>query len=112
METLSNLDAIDAVLDGFIVCWDEPDTWRVGELGGSRAVEVPRVLSQDGGFCEALLAVDLRRGVCEGVLPGVGLSGELVGVEGRTVDGEWVRGELGRRKGDARGLLKDSGDGL
>lgn len=42
----------------------------------------------------------------------VGFSGELVGVEGRTVDGEWVSGELGRRKGEVRGLLNESGEGL
>jgi hypothetical protein len=30
----------------------------------------------------------------------------------RTVDGECVSGVFGRRKGDVRGLLKESGDGL
>lgn len=42
----------------------------------------------------------------------LGFNGELVGVEGFAVDGECVKGELGRRKGDARGLLKESGEGL
>lgn len=59
--------------------------------------------------------MDFRRGACRGVLAGVGFSGELPGVVGRAVEGEfpgdWAR-VLGRRKGDVRGLLKDSGDGL
>jgi hypothetical protein len=50
------------------------------------------------------------------VAVGVGVesffSGELPGVEGRAADGEWVRGELGRRKGEVRGLLNESGEGL
>jgi hypothetical protein len=41
-----------------------------------------------------------------------GFSGELLGVKGRTVDGELSRMEPGLRKGDWRGLLKESGDGL
>ena len=41
------------------------------------------------------------------------MSGELVGVvDGLTVEGECVRGVVGRRNGDVRGLLKDSGEGL
>jgi len=71
---------------------------------------VPRVVSHGGGFAEALLVVDWRRGVlCEGV---VGFSGEFDGVEGRTVEGDWARGDAGRRNGDVRGLLKESGEGL
>jgi hypothetical protein len=75
-------------------------------------MEVPRVLSHGGGLADALLVVVLRRGVCDGVGVSVGLRGELVGVEGRTVEGEGARGEFARRKGEARGLLKDSGEGL
>jgi hypothetical protein len=41
-----------------------------------------------------------------------GFSGELLGVRGLTVLGELSRMEPGRRKGDWRGLLKESGDGL
>lgn len=64
----SNLAAIDAVLRGrTVACVDDDKfrvgdgTWRVGELGGSGAVAVPRVLSQDGGLTDALLVVDWRR---------------------------------------------------
>lgn len=108
--------AIEAVLEALMVCWVDVETWRDGDLGGSGSREAPRVLSHGGGFCEALLAVDFRSGVCRGVLPGVGFSGLLPGVVGRAVvDGEFP-GEcasvLGRRKGDVRGLLKESGDGL
>lgn len=42
----------------------------------------------------------------------LGLRGELFGVRGRTVDGEFSLIELGLRKGDWRGLLKESGEGL
>lgn len=42
----------------------------------------------------------------------MGFSGELVGVVGLAVAGEASRMEPGRRKGDWRGLLKDSGEGL
>jgi hypothetical protein len=85
----------------------------VGELGGSGVLAVPRVFSHEGGFCGALPAVDWRRVTCEGVV-GVsfGLRGELLGVVGRSVDGEASRIEPGRRKGDWRGLLKESGEGL
>jgi hypothetical protein len=116
----SNRAASDAVLSGRVVPCVELDILRVGEGmfrvgdgGCSGAVAVPRVFSQDGGFCEALLVVDCRRLACEGVV-GVsfGFSGELLGVEGRTVDGEPSRMEPGRRKGDWRGLLKERGDGL
>ena len=79
---------------------------RAGD-GGSAGV-VSRVLSHDGGFADALLVVDFRSGVCDGE---DGFRDELLGVDGRTVDGD-ASGELGRRKGDVRGLLKDSGDGL
>jgi hypothetical protein len=95
-----------------MVCCVEVETCLVGDVDGAGPVAVPRVLSHAGGFCEALLVVDCRRGVCNGVL---GFSGELVGVVGFAVDGE-CPGELppvvGRRKGDARGLLKESGEGL
>ena len=84
----------------------------MGEVGGSAVVVVPRVLSHAGGFCDAVLAVDFRRLVCDGVEVSFGFSGEAPGVEGRTVEGECVKGELGRRKGEVRGLLKDSGEGL
>ena len=107
--------AMAAVLEGRMVCCVEVETWREGDLGISGSREAPRVCSQGGGFCDALLAVDLRTGACKGVLPGVGFSGELPGVVGRAVDGEFpgdcVR-VLGRRKGEVRGLLKESGDGL
>jgi len=116
----SNRAASDAVLSGRIVPCVELDTLRVGEGmfrvgdgGCSGAVDVPRVFSHDGGFCEALLAVDCRKVACDGVV-GVsfGFSGELLGVKGRTVDGEPSRMEPGLRKGDWRGLLKESGEGL
>jgi hypothetical protein len=110
----SNLAAIDAVLTGLAVCCVDVETWRVGELGGSTLVVDPRVFSHDGGCADALLVVDCRRGAgaCEGVDASLGFRGELVGVDGRTVEGECVNGELGRRKGEVRGLLKDSGEGL
>jgi hypothetical protein len=73
---------------------------------------------------EALLVVGFRRGLAVGVMSlavgvvsltvgvvSLGFSGELFGVAGRTVDGEWLI-ELGRRNGEVRGLLKESGDGL
>lgn len=54
---LSNRAAIAAVLVGRTVFSDELETfragdarWRVGELGGSGAVAVPRVFSHEGGF--------------------------------------------------------------
>lgn len=91
---------------------------RVGEVGTSGVVVVPRVVSHaGGGLLEALEAVAWRRGVCE-VFSGErfdgvdGLRGELVGVVARTVDGDDARGDLGRRNGDVRGLLKERGDGL
>ena len=116
----SNLAASDAVLSGRMVpCVDE-DTFRVGEgmfrvgeVGGSAGIAVPLVLSHEGGFCDALLVVDWRRFACEGVVGvSLGLRGELLGVDGRTVDGELSLMEPGRRKGDWRGLLKESGEGL
>lgn len=107
----SNRAAIEAVFEGRTVCCVEVETCRVGELGTSGAVVVPRVFSHAGGLIEALLVVELRRGVCEGVVA-AGFRGELVGVAGRTVEGEWARGEAGRRKGEVRGLLKESGEGL
>ena len=112
--------ASDAVLNGRMVPCVELETlrvgdgmFRVGDDGGSGAVAVPRVFNHDGGFCEALLVVDCRRFACEGVV-GVsfGFRGELLGVKGRTVDGELSRMEPGLRKGDWRGLLKESGEGL
>lgn len=116
----SNRAARDAVLDGRTVPCVELDTLRVGEgmfrvgdVGASGAVAVPRVFSHDGGFCEAWLVVDCRRVACEGVV-GVsfGFNGELLGVNGRTVEGEPSRMEPGLRNGDWRGLLKDRGEGL
>lgn len=103
--------AIDAVFEERNVCCVEVETCRVGELGASGAMAVPRVFSHAGGFTEALLDVAFRRGVCEGVV-GNGFRGELDGVVGRTVEGECARGESGRRKGEVRGLLKESGEGL
>jgi hypothetical protein len=106
------------------VCCVDEDTCRVGELflggeralvgelGGSGDLVIPRVFSHDGGFCEALLAMD-RRFACEGVVGvSLGLRGELFGVVGRRVDGELSRMEPGLRKGDWRGLLKERGEGL
>jgi hypothetical protein len=116
----SNRAASDAVLKGRMVFCVELETlrvgdgmFRVGEMGASVGVAVPRVFSHDGGFCEALLVVDCRNVAWEGVV-GVsfGFSGELLGVEGRTVDGEASRMDPGLRKGDWRGLLKESGEGL
>ena len=115
---------MDAVLRGRTVfCVDEDscrvgemfrvgERARVGELGGSGDRVIPLVFSHDGGCCEALLATE-RRFTCEGVV-GVsfGLSGELFGVVGRSVDGELSLMEPGRRKGDWRGLLKERGEGL
>jgi hypothetical protein len=82
----------------------------VGELGGSGDRVIPLVFSHDGGFCETLLAME---STWEGVV-GVsfGFSGELFGVEGRNVDGDASLIEPGLRKGDWRGLLKESGEGL
>ena len=83
-----------------------------GELGGSPAFAVPPVFSHGGAFCEVLPVVAWRRGPGLKV-PNVsfGFSGELVGVEGRAVEGPCLM-EPGRRKGDCRELLKKSGDGL
>lgn len=86
-------------------------------MGTSGVVVVPRVVSHAGGGLPEALVVVLRRGVCK-VFSGErfdgvdGLRGELVGVVARTVDGDGARGELGRRNGDVRGLLKERGDGL
>jgi hypothetical protein len=108
----SNRAASDAVLRGRTVFCDEDDTLRdvsrvgdgtrKGEVGAKSCVlVVPRVFSHEGGFCEALLVADWRKFACEGVV-GVsfGFSGELLGVEGRTVDGEASRIDPGLRKGD------------
>lgn len=115
----SNLAAIEAVFDGRTVCCVDEDTFLVGdpiflvgELGGSATVVVPRVFSHAGGLLDALLVVDCRRGVCDRVPLPEGFRGELVGVEGRRVEGECASGELGRRNGEVRELLKDSGEGL
>lgn len=117
--------AREAVLRGRTVCWEEVDAWRVGdatlrvgerfrlgERGGSGVFVVPRVLSHEGWDCVALL-FDAWSVDCEGVV-GVsfGFKGELFGVNGLTVAGELSRMEPGRRKGDWRGLLKESGEGL
>jgi hypothetical protein len=104
-EGLPKRAAIEAVFEGRMVCCVDEETCREGEGGTSAAAAVPRVFSHGGGFCEASLVVACRRGVCDGV-EGVGFNGELVGVDGRCDD------DVGRRKGDVRGLLKDSGEGL
>ena len=117
---LSNFAASDAVLNGRAVCCVSEETcrvgdsaFRVGEGGASGVAVVPRVVSHGGGFCEGLLAVDWRRLACEGVVGvSLGFSGEVLGVAGRRLDGEASRMEPGRRKGDWRGLLKVSGEGL
>jgi hypothetical protein len=120
----SNFAAMDAVLRGRTVCCVEEETCRVGEMfrageralvgeeGGSGDRVIPRVFSQAGGFCDALLAMESRL-TWEGVV-GVsfGFKGELFGVEGRSVDGDASLTEPGLRKGDWRGLLKDRGEGL
>jgi hypothetical protein len=107
--------AMEAVFEARIVCCVDVDTCREGDLGPSGSSDVPRVFSHEGGLWEALLAADLRRGCCTGVTSGVGFSGEVLGVVGRAVDGE-LPGDcasvLGRRKGEVRAVLKDSGDGL
>lgn len=97
------------------------ETLRVGEplrAGdvGSGVADWLRVCSHgggDGGALPAAAAVG-RRFACEGVVGvSLGFSGELVGVEGRRVEGEASRMEPGRRKGDWRCvLLKESGEGL
>jgi hypothetical protein len=57
--------------------------------------------------------MDRRLGVCAGeVGVSFGLSGELLGVDGRRVDGELPLMEPGLRKGDWRVLLKARGEGL
>ena len=40
------------------------------------------------------------------------LVGEVVGVVARMVEGERANGDSGRRNGEARGELKERGDGL
>lgn len=71
-----------------------------GELGGSPALGVPAVFSHGGACCEALLVVVGRGGAGDRALGVLGLSGELLGVDGRAVDGEPWRMEPGRPKGD------------
>ncbi len=86
---------------------------RIGELGASGVFVVPRVFSHDGGFCDGLPPMDRRLGAWAGdVGVSFGLRGELLGVDGRRVDGELSLMEPGLRKGDWRGLLKESGEGL
>ena len=102
--------ASDAVLLGRTVRSVDVETTLVGDVGASGAFDVPLVVSHAGGLFDALLIDGLRRGLAVGVVSR-GFNGELVGVEGRSVDGERSI-ELGRRNGDVRGLLKDSGDGL
>jgi len=121
----SNLAAMDDVLRGRTVICEDEETFRVGEtlrpgerfregeLGASGVPVVPRVFSQDGGFCDGLPPMDRRLGVCAGdVGVSFGLRGELFGVDGRRVDGELSLMEPGLRKGDWRGLLKERGEGL
>lgn len=93
--------------------WENEGTCRVGDPGALGVVVVPRVFSHGGGCADALLVVECRSGVCWDGVEGVCLGGELFGVDGFTVvEGECVRGELARRKGEVRGLLKESGEGL
>ena len=69
-----------------------------GEAGTSPGLAIPPVFSHDGPVCEPVL---LWRGAGDdpaGV--SLGLSGELVGVEGRAVEGEPCLMEPGRPKGD------------
>jgi len=118
--TLSNLAAMDAVLNGRTVFCEFEEAFRVGErlrrgeLGGSGVAVVPRVLSHEGGFGDAGLAAVGRRFTWDGVVGVVslGFKGELFGVDGRRVDGEASLIEPGLRNGDWRGLLKESGEGL
>jgi hypothetical protein len=115
----SNMAAMEAVLRGrAVLCVVGPalrvgETLRPGEAGGSGVPEVVRVCSHGGGVCDDPLGAAGRRFACEGVVGvSLGLSGELFGVEGRRVEGDASLMEPGRRKGDWRGLLKDSGEGL
>lgn len=110
----SNMAAMDAVLRGRPVPWAVGggalrvgETWRPGEAGGSGVPDRVRVCSQGGGFCDAGPVA-----AAGAVVVSLGLSGELLGVEGRRVEGEASLMEPGRRKGDWRALLKDSGEGL
>lgn len=136
------IDAVFVGEAGRTVCCVDEDTFRVGEVGGSGVAVVPRVVSHAGGLLAASLVFEWRKGECVGVgvspagfrgelfgvaavgfkaeLVGVaaegvapeGFSGELVGVDGLAAEGECASGVLGRRNGEVRGLLKDSGDGL
>lgn len=109
---------MDAVLEGRML---EAETCRVGEgmlregeVGESGAADVARVFSHEGGFCGGRPMDEGRRRAAGEPVSGVslGLRGELFGVEGRSVLGDCGRMEPGRRKGDWRGLLKESGEGL
>lgn len=46
----SNRAAIDAVLDGRIVCCVDVETCLEGDLGISGSNDTPRVFSHEGGF--------------------------------------------------------------
>lgn len=131
---LSKRAAMEAVMlvGRTVACVDE-EILRVGEglvatgdLGGSGDVVAPRVLSHDGGLLGSAVPDGTGRPGLDGVgvvsfgfsdelVAGascVALRGEVLGVVGRRVEGECVSGVLGRRNGEVRGLLKDSGDGL
>jgi len=112
---------MEAVLRGRTEFCPMKETLRVGEplrAGdvGSGVADVLRVCSHGGGDWGPLPGPVPagRRFACEGVVGvSLGLSGELVGVEGRSVLGDDSLMEPGRRKGDWRWLLlKDSGEGL
>lgn len=131
---LSKRAAMDAVkvLVGRTVACVEEEIWRVasgrdGDVGSSTVWVAPRVFSHDGGLLGSAVPEWTGRtgldgvgvvsfggfsGELDGVVSCVGLRGELLGVVGRRVEGECVSGVLGRRNGDVRGLLKESGDGL
>lgn len=102
------------VLDDRRLVFDSGDFARVGEEGGSGGAEVPRVVSHDRSFVPpAGPGLPDRRG--DGLFDGERAEffrGEgCVGVAARTVEGDGASGDSGRRKGDARGELKDSGAG-
>lgn len=123
-------EAVRLVVGRTVPCVDE-EILRVGEglvgdFGGSAAVAAPRVFSQVGGLLGSAVPVDRGRaglvgvgvisfgfnGELVGVASCVALRGEVLGVVGRRVEGECVSGVLGRRNGEVRELLKESGDGL
>jgi hypothetical protein len=94
-----SLDGDRSSLDGDCESRDG-DRSCEGEPGASPAFAVPAVFSHGGAFWEALLVVGGRSGAGDKALGVLDFSGELVGVEGRAVDGEPWRMEPGRPKGD------------